>query len=202
MSSRQKLVDAAVSRGVTRVKDGTHGGADQREVRSLAEIPRATAVMPFDPVRQALFLQALQDKPIVGRAARKAGVTVGMAYGMRKRSEVFAAAWDEALCASVDALEECAIDRAMSKSDKLLEMLLKGMRPETYREKVDALAAMRVNIVVDLVPGLETVDAEGVETVSVELNDEGGKVLGPEEPGDDRGGDETPKHVPGAERSQ
>jgi len=150
MDSRQKKVAESCQRGAVRVEDGTHDGVDSDDVKAIARIPQAGAMSPFDPVRQALFLQALKDKPIVGRAARRAGVTVATAYRMRKRSPVFAAAWDESLCAGVDTLEECAIDRALSKSDKLLEMLLKGMRPETYREKVDALAAMRVNIVVDL----------------------------------------------------
>ena len=168
-----KEVGESCERAGDRLKAGAHDGVDVEAVKAIAQIP-GSALTGFDPIRQALFLQTLAAKPIVGRAAKAAGVTVGACYAMRKRSEVFAAAWDEALIQGVDTLEDCAYDRAMDKSDKLLELLLKGLRPETYREKVDAMAAMRVNIVVDLVPfdsgGAEPgdVDAEGVEVLSVE----------------------------------
>lgn len=161
-----KEVGESCARGAARLAGGSHEGVSVEEVKDAAIVPQAGPGGLFDPVRQAVFLQRMADKPIVGRAARAAGVTVGCVYAFRKRSAAFAAAWDEALVAGVDQLENRAIDRAMDKSDKLMELLLKGMRPETYREKVDAAAAMRVNIVVDLVeagPGI--VDAEDVTTL-------------------------------------
>ena len=169
-----KEVGESCERGAARVAGGAHDGVDIEAVKAIAQTPDSS-LTGFDPIRQALFLQTLAAKPIVGRAAKAAGVTVGACYAMRKRSDVFAAAWDEALIQGVDTLEDRAYDRAMDKSDKLLELLLKGLRPETYREKVDAMAAMRVNIVVDLVPfeshGGEAgdIDAEGFEV----LQDEG-----------------------------
>ena len=147
-----KEVEESVARGHRRLVDGEHDGVDDHEVRDLAVIPPANAMEPFTPVRQALFLQALARKPIVGRAAKAAGMTTAGVYALRKRSPAFAAAWDEALCAGVDDLEECAIDRAKEKSDPLMALLLKGMRPETYRERVDLAIAARTDIVVDLVP--------------------------------------------------
>ena len=166
----EHAIGESCARGAQRVALGAHEGVSEEAVRKIAEIPPAGPGGIFDPMRQAVFLQSLAERPIVGSAARAAGVTTAAVYKMRQRSKIFAAAWDEALTAGVDTLEDRAYDRAMDKSDKLMELLLKGMRPETYRERVDALASMRVNIVVDLVPGFgeEEGDVEGeLEDVEV-----------------------------------
>ena len=106
----------------------------------------------FDPVRQAVFLQALRCSPIVGHAARAAGITVETAYRLRRRSKAFAGAWDEAREAAVDEIEDVAIKRAVDGSDQLMVQILRAHRPERYRPQIDVDVQGRVDIVVDLVP--------------------------------------------------
>lgn len=149
-----------VDRASKRIEGGAHDGVVPGAEIEVAPGHELTA---FHPVQQAYFLQELKRSPIVGRAARAAGVTVAQCYAMRKRSETFAAAWDESLIEAVDDLEQVAVERATSKSDRLLELLLKGHRPETYRDKLDVALASRVDIVVDLVPGLPGPHVESVE---------------------------------------
>jgi hypothetical protein len=107
----------------------------------------------FDPMRQAVFLKELRAEPIVGKAARAAGITVATAYAMRKRSEDFAAQWDEALVEGVDGIEEELIRRGKAGSDRLLIEAARAHRPDKYSPKVDVAVQGAVEIVVDLVPG-------------------------------------------------
>ena len=171
------IVDAAAragARATERIEGGEHSDEAVAAGKALAEMPTAPVVPArgrieasirlFDPVRQAAFLQALREKPIVGRAAERAGITVSTAYKLRGRSPAFAAAWDDAVVRGVDELEEVAMERALEKSDKLMELFLKGLRPERYRERVDVDVAGKVEIVVDLVPG-DFVEAEAVEVL-------------------------------------
>lgn len=160
--------------GEASVAESMIRGSEARKVSELATVPEAEIevlngreLQCFEPVRQALFLQALKRTPIVGRACREAGVSVATAYRLRKRSRAFAQAWDESLGAAVDEIEQRAIDRAMDDSDRLMVKVLEAKRPEEYSPKVDMGAAARVQIVVDLVPGgfTPTVEAEDVEVL-------------------------------------
>ena len=117
----------------------------------LAMGPHGRAVQLFDPVRQAVFLQALGKEPIVGRACRRAGITTATAYRMKERSPAFAAAWNEALTASVDDLESHGWERAR-ESDSVMLRMLEAHRPEKYSRKLDVKAQVAVDFVVDLVP--------------------------------------------------
>lgn len=86
-------------------------------------------------------------------ACKVAGVPRRTAYDRRESDEQFAAAWDEALEAAADVLEAEAVRRAVQGvekpvyqggemvgtvqeySDTLLIFLLKGNRPEKFRER-------------------------------------------------------------------
>ena len=81
------------------------------------------------------FLEALRRVPNVSAAARAAGLARTSAYEWREADPDFAAAWDEAVEESVDNLEQKAWERAEDQSDKLMEILLKGHRPEKYVER-------------------------------------------------------------------
>lgn len=84
---------------------------------------------------RATFLEHLKTSPNVTAAAEAAGVTRQCAYKWRDANEDFAAAWEDALEASVDRLEAKAFERAEAGlSDRLAEILLKAHRPK-YREK-------------------------------------------------------------------
>lgn len=59
-------------------------------------------------------------------------------YDWRKADNAFAAAADDAIDEGTDYLEDKARDRAIKESDTLMIFLLKGRRPEKYRDRFDA----------------------------------------------------------------
>jgi hypothetical protein len=103
--------------------------------------------------REERFLAALAETGNVVRACLRERVSRSWLYELRSRDEAFAKRWDEAAQQGADVLEEEAYRRAMegtSKpvfykgklvrtrvveySDTLLIFLLKGARPEKYRD--------------------------------------------------------------------
>jgi hypothetical protein len=115
----------------------------------LVEVPVGRAITVE---RRAMFLRELMRSPVVGRAARCAGVALGALYHLRGADARFALAWDEAMSVAVDDIEQVAIDRALDKSDKLMEMVLKAKRGDEYRDRVDVAVVAVGEIIVDLVP--------------------------------------------------
>lgn len=112
----------------------------------------------WTPKKQAEFLAGLaQGYPVV-RAAKRCNVSPSLVYERRQADPEFAAAWDEALEQGTQVLEEEARRRAVEGvtkekgiyyrgdligteieieySDTLLMFLLKGRRPDVYRENV------------------------------------------------------------------
>lgn len=103
------------------------------------------------------FLALLRDTGgNVTKACESAGIGRRSAYEWREADPEFAAEWDEAVEAGTEELEEEARRRAFSGvdepvfyqgevcgevrkySDTLLIFLLKGRRPEKYRENIKA----------------------------------------------------------------
>lgn len=101
------------------------------------------------------FLEGLKLRGIVTGACQEAGVTRCRAYKERAENPEFAELWEEAIEAAADRLEAEAWRRAHEGDDKpigfykgepgayvkeysdtLMIFLLKGMRPEKYRENV------------------------------------------------------------------
>lgn len=114
------------------------------------------------------FLSRLRQTGIVSRAAEAAGIERPTAYRLRDAHEDFRAEWDEALEEAADAMEVEAQRRAVEGlvrkkfakdgvplidpetgqqyvereySDTLLIFLLKGARPEKFRDNVRVLGA-------------------------------------------------------------
>jgi len=107
---------------------------------------------------------------IITDACTAAGVSRQAAYQARARSAAFAAAWDEAVDQAADVLEREAFRRAVDGvekpvfgslggnqgsgeigriqeySDTLLIFLLKGIRPEKYRERADVRHSGKVDV--------------------------------------------------------
>lgn len=84
--------------------------------------------------RKKKFLEELSKAQSVSAAARSCAVSRTALYNLRENDSEFAAAWDDAIEQGVDALEDEAVRRALSSSDTLMIFLLKGARPEKYRE--------------------------------------------------------------------
>lgn len=105
------------------------------------------------PKKREAFLRALATTANVLRSCKAARVSRTAIYDWRAADEDFAKAWDTALDLGSDALEDEAVRRATEGtlkpvfhlgvkcgsireySDTLLIFLLKGRRPEKYRER-------------------------------------------------------------------
>lgn len=80
------------------------------------------------------FLKLLGQTGIVSAAAQGVGVDRTTVYARRAACPEFAAEWEEAARLGDDVLEDTARKRALKSSDGLLIFLLKGAKPEKYRE--------------------------------------------------------------------
>lgn len=113
--------------------------------------------------QQAKFLTVLGNTGNVVRACREAETYPMAVYRLRKSDPEFAAAWDEAHEAAGDVLEAEAVRRATEGwdepvfyqgvatgtvrkfSDALLSLLLRGAKPEKYRDRLSADVTQRGN---------------------------------------------------------
>ncbi len=102
--------------------------------------------------RKKRFLTALAAGHSVMTAAEAAGVARQTVYRWRQEDETFARAWDEAIEAGTDRLEDEALRRAFAGSDTLLIFLLKARRPTKYRDThhVQHDGAVRIEVVTPL----------------------------------------------------
>lgn len=87
---------------------------------------------------QQVFIESLMKGETVTGAAKAAKIDRKTAYNWRESDETFAAAWDDALEAGTERLEQEATRRALESSDTLLIFLLKARRPKVYRDRVSA----------------------------------------------------------------
>lgn len=144
---------------------------------------------PTIAVRRAKFLKKLALTANVSASARAAGISTSALYDHRARHPAFAKAWDDAIGAALDELEQAVIDRAKdgvekpvfyggnqigtvrSYSDALAMFLLRARRPEVYaRLSGDTLvnisdddAAARAEVLrrIEQLGTASTPDAEG-----------------------------------------
>jgi hypothetical protein len=101
-----------------------------------ARFQRGRNLTPKKSVWKPVFLEGLRAHGNVTKAARDAGITRSNVYTERKRSETFAEEWDNARAEIGDRLEDVARQRAEGGSDTLLIFLLKGLKPDTYGERI------------------------------------------------------------------
>lgn len=91
-----------------------------------------------DTVKQrTVFLAALEQGYSVTFARKKAGLDRAVLKAWRAGDDGFAEAWDAAVEAGTDLLEDLARERVATGGDSLLMFLLKSRRPEKYRERHD-----------------------------------------------------------------
>lgn len=79
-----------------------------------------------------IFLDQLEVGNSLSFAAHAAGGTTRNFKRWREEDENFAKDWDEAIENGTDFIEDVALDRALKKSDPLMQMILKARRPEKY----------------------------------------------------------------------
>ena len=85
--------------------------------------------------KREAFLMGLSLGDSVKSSCERAKVTRKTVYQWRKQDEEFAEAWDEALEAGIEQLEDAAYRRALDGSDTLVMFLLKAKRPKVYSDK-------------------------------------------------------------------
>ncbi len=127
-----------------------------RAARSPKKKPATTGRKPQksrrSPARDAKFRAALEEHGDVSAAAKTAGYPRRSVYEWRDKDPSFKALWDAAWELGVDAMEEEARHRGVvgddqpvyqggkkvgvirKKSDTLLMFMLKGRRPDRYRD--------------------------------------------------------------------
>jgi hypothetical protein len=140
--------------------------AEEAEGGVMAERkPKARRTARTDRARET-FLEVLRQSCNVSEAARAAGIGRRTAYDWRDADEAFAADWDDAEQEAADKLEREAWRRAVEGvdkpvthqgiitatykeySDRMLEILLKGHRPEKFTDRLKAEHTGAVNLTV------------------------------------------------------
>lgn len=120
------------------------------------EQPVTRIFTPYEPtVWEAAFLRVLARRGNVSDACKQADIERRTAYARREVYPEFAQLWDEAIKQASDSLEEEAWRRATAGVDKpifykgeqigtvtefsdaLLMFLLKGNKPEKFKERTD-----------------------------------------------------------------
>src|SRR6266498_3630877 len=99
---------------------------------------------------QKAFLAALEQTGSVTAAAEAASINRWTAYDNRRSDPEFSRLWDEALDAGADALEDEARKRAFAGSDVLLMFLLKGLRPQRWRESRATIPPAELNKLIEV----------------------------------------------------
>lgn len=86
--------------------------------------------------KKRAFLDALVGKFSVYHASKASGVGRSTVYKWREADPEFAQAWDDCQEDAVDALEQSLYERAKEKDTIAAIFLLKGARPEKYKDRV------------------------------------------------------------------
>jgi hypothetical protein len=83
---------------------------------------------------QKKFLSVLSKIPSVKHACKSSGISRVTAYAHRKHNAEFAAAWLDAIAASVDELEAEAFKLALAGDSSLIAFMLRCHKPAIYRD--------------------------------------------------------------------
>ncbi len=98
---------------------------------------------------QKAFLAALENTGSITESAAAAKINRWTAYDTRRNDPAFSKLWDEALDVSADSLEDEARKRAFNGSDVLLMFILKGLRPQRWRESRATIPPAELNKMIE-----------------------------------------------------
>jgi AcrR family transcriptional regulator len=143
---------------------------------------RARRPSPISAEERGRFLEALAHGWSVKHAAEAGGHIRQVFYELRDRDEEFAAAWAEAIEAGTEKLEDEARRRGVDGYDEetfdgegqlvrrvrrydsaLLQLLLRGRRPDKYRDGAGVALQTPAVFVLESAFGPEVIEAEAVE---------------------------------------
>ncbi len=99
---------------------------------------------------QKAFLAALENTGSVTAAAEAGKISRVQVYHTKKVDIEFARQWDEALDMAADTLEDEARLRAFNGSDVLLMFMLKGTRPQKWRESRATIPPAELNKMIEM----------------------------------------------------
>ena len=99
---------------------------------------------------QKAFLAVLENTGSVTQAARLAKIHRRACYTHKAKDSEFSQRWDEALEQGADTLEDEARRRAFAGSDVLLMFLLKGLRPQKWRESRATIPPAELNKMIEI----------------------------------------------------
>jgi hypothetical protein len=83
-----------------------------------------------------MFLSVLRKGNSAAAACKAIGISRQAMYVRRELDVEFAKQWNDAVDEGTDMLEDVALKRACKKSDTLVIFLLKGRRPEKYKDRL------------------------------------------------------------------
>jgi hypothetical protein len=109
----------------------------------MADSTVSTPARSRRPDWEDRFIQVFAATGNVRLSATAAGVSRDAPYKRAQSDRNFAAEWLRAREDAVDILEAEARRRALNSSDALLIFLLKSLRPETFRDRVDLTVDLR-----------------------------------------------------------
>jgi hypothetical protein len=89
-----------------------------------------------DEHSRARVLENFRKLGRIDLATEAAGVARGCHYAWLKEHPDYAAEFQQIRTEAIDSLEEVAFARAKDSSDRLLEFLLKGLKPEVYGDRM------------------------------------------------------------------
>jgi hypothetical protein len=81
-----------------------------------------------------------------------AGISYSTYRTAVKRDEHFSELYEICREISIDKLEARARERAEKDSDRLMELLLKALRPEKYRERYEVTQRTVTDFIIDITP--------------------------------------------------
>ena len=154
--------------------------------------------------KRKLFLELLAQTGLVYESARALGYN-STAYlkQLRRDDEDFAAEWDIALESAVNVLEQEGLRRAhegvsepvyykgevvghvQKYSDTLLMFMLRALKPDTYREKVNAGANVNVKFGIAVMP-MTAQSENDWEKGAVDMHDGQAAIILPDKPVENR----------------
>lgn len=98
------------------------------------------------PAKKDTFLLFLSQGNTATYAARAIGMTRQALYKHADNDAEFKKQWENAVEEGIDTLEDEAINRAKDSSDTLLIFMLKGARPDKYRERLEVNVNWRLEV--------------------------------------------------------
>lgn len=114
------------------------------------------------------FIAVFSECGNISIACNIVGIHPMTVHGWIRTDEVFREDYYTAVDFAISTLEQEARRRALEGSDRLLEFLLKSLRPEVYRERYEVKQEITADYVIDISPPrIES----GQEVIPPQLND-------------------------------